>query len=43
MINLFSRVEAEQLEAIYKLMQNHGQFGSTTMDDMQDQLKLYGF
>lgn len=40
----FSRVETEQMEAIYKLMQKHSaQFGDTTMDDMKNQMQLYGF
>lgn len=32
------------MEAIYKLMQKHSaQFGDTTMDDMKNQMQLYGF
>ncbi|KAK4022488.1 uncharacterized protein LOC116918488 [Daphnia magna] len=41
---LEKQVESEQMEAIYKLMQKHSaQFGDTTMDDMKNQMQLYGF
>jgi len=41
---LEEKIKTKQLEEIYKFMQEHSdQFGTTTRDDMQDLIKLYGY
>lgn len=43
LFNVFSRAETEQLQAIYNHMKKHSEFADITMEDMKNQLHLYGF